>query len=174
MKDALAIHRWLLAHQVHHEIVRLPRPMTCAEELPETLSAAPERCLMVRVFEVATRIGREAVVAVAFPVSAPPRPGTVGGLLGVRQVRPAPAHVVNAATDYAHGLVCPLLLPESLPLLIDDRLRADTEPVFTATGERHTALSIRALDLVTLLPGKMVDLRGPRPRGSRGAVAGRH
>ncbi|MCK2214216.1 hypothetical protein MF672_010495 [Actinomadura sp. ATCC 31491] len=174
MKDALAIHRWLLAHQVHHEIVRLPRPMTCADELPETLSAAPERCLMVTVFEVATRVGREAVVAVASPVSAPPRPGGVGGLLGVRQVRPAAAHVVNAATDYAHGLVCPLLLPESLPLLIDDRLRAGTEPIFTATGERHTALSIRALDLLTLLPGKMVDLRGPRPRGSREAVARRH
>lgn len=174
MKDALAIHRWLLAHQVHHEIVRLPRPMTCADELPETLSAAPGRCLMVTVFEVATRIGGEAVVAVASSVAHPPRPGAVGGLLGVRQVRPAPAHVVNAATDYADGLVCPLLLPESLPMLIDDRLRADTEVVFTATGERHTALSIRALDLLTLLPGKMVDLRSPRPRGSREAVAGRH
>jgi prolyl-tRNA editing enzyme YbaK/EbsC (Cys-tRNA(Pro) deacylase) len=174
MKDALAIHRWLLAHQVHHEIVRLPRPMTCADELPETLSAAPERCLMVTVFEVATRVGNEAVVAVASSVAAPPRPGAVGGLLGMRQVRPAPAHVVNAATDYAHGLICPLLLPESLPMLIDDRLRADTEPVFTATGERHTALAIRALDLLTLLPGKMVDLCSTRPRGSREAVARRH
>ncbi|TMS00393.1 hypothetical protein EJK15_01665 [Nonomuraea basaltis] len=174
MKDALAIHRWLLAHQVHHEIVRLPRPMTCAEELPETLSRAPERCLMVTVFEVATRIGREAVIAVVSPVAAPPRPGAVGGLLGARQVRPAPARVVNAASDYADGLVCPLLLPESLPMLIDDRVSMDTEPVFTATGERHTALSIRALDLLTLLPGKMVDLRGPRPKGSREAVARRH
>jgi Cys-tRNA(Pro)/Cys-tRNA(Cys) deacylase len=174
MKDALAIHRWLLAHQVHHEIVRLPRPMTCADELPETLSAAPDRCLMVTVFEVATRIGGEAVIAVVSLVANPPRPGTVGGLLGVRQVRPAPAHVVNATTDYADGLVCPLLLPESLPMLIDDRLRADTDPIFTATGERHTALLIRTLDLLTLLPGKMVDLRSSRPRGSREAVAGRH
>ncbi|MEV4167988.1 MULTISPECIES: aminoacyl-tRNA deacylase [unclassified Nonomuraea] len=174
MKDALAIHRWLLAHQVHHEIVRLPRPMTCAEELPETVSAAPERCLMVTVLEVTTRVGSEVVVGVTSPVSSPPTPGAVGGLLGARQVRPAPAHVVNTTTDYADGLVCPLLLPESLQMLIDDRLSMDTEPIFTATGERHTALCIRALDLLAFLPGKMVDLSGSRPRGSRGAVARRH
>ncbi|MFC5823199.1 aminoacyl-tRNA deacylase [Nonomuraea insulae] len=174
MKDALAIHRWLLAHQVHHEIVRLPRPMTCAEELPETVSAAPERCLMVTVLEVTTRVGREVVIAVTSPVSAPPRQGAVEALLGARQVLPAPAHVVNAATDYADGLVCPLLLPDSVPMFIDDRLFVNDEPIFAPTGERHTALSMRALDLLTVLPGKMVDLRGSRPRGSRGAVARRH
>ncbi|MEO3805506.1 YbaK/EbsC family protein [Nonomuraea sp. B1E8] len=174
MKDALAIHRWLLAHQVHHEIVRLPRPMTSAEELPKAVSEAPERCLMVTVFEVATRVGREVVVAVTSPVALPPRPGAVGGLLSARQVRYAQAHVVNAATDYADGLVCPLLLPESLPVFIDDRLRVDEGPVFMPIGERHTALSLRAVDLLTLLPGKLADLRGTRLRGSRGAVARRH
>ncbi|MFG6193605.1 YbaK/EbsC family protein [Nonomuraea sp. JJY05] len=175
MKDALAIHRWLLAHQVHHEIVRLPRPMTCAEDLPEAVSAAPSRCLMVTVLEVATRVGREVVIAVTTPVSAPPPVGAVGGVLGVRRVRPAPVHVVNSATDYASGLVCPLLLPEPLPKFIDDRLPADfladDGPVFTPTGERHTALTLRALDLMALLPGKMVDLRA---KGSREAVARRH
>ncbi|MEO3892090.1 YbaK/EbsC family protein [Nonomuraea sp. B5E05] len=174
MKDALAIHRWLLAHQVHHEIVRLPRPMTSAEELPKTVSAAPERCLMVTVFDVATRVGREVVIGVTSPVALPPRPGAVGGLLAARQVRYAPAHVVNAATDYADGLVCPLLLPESLPVFIDDRLRVDEGPVFMPIGERHTALCLRAVDLLTLLPGKLADLRGTRLRGSRGAVARRH
>ncbi|MEV4087911.1 hypothetical protein AB0J43_47395, partial [Nonomuraea fuscirosea] len=78
MKDALAIHRWLLAHQVHHEIVRLPRPMTCAEELPEAVSAAPGRCLTVTVLEVTTRVGSEVVIGVTSPVSAPARPGVVG------------------------------------------------------------------------------------------------
>ncbi|MEV0233888.1 YbaK/EbsC family protein [Nonomuraea sp. NPDC050786] len=176
MKDALAIHRWLLAHQVHHEIVRLPRPMTCAEDLPEAVSAAPDRCLMVTVLEVATRVGREVVIAFTSPVSAPPPLGAVGGVLGVRRVRPAPAHVVNAATDYASGLVCPLLLPKSLPMFVDDRLLDDDDPVYddpvyTATGERHTALALRVLDLLALLPGKMVDLRA---KGSREAVARRH
>ncbi|MER6577061.1 YbaK/EbsC family protein [Nonomuraea sp. NPDC001023] len=174
MKDALAIHRWLLAHQVHHEIVRLPRPMTCAEELPETVSAEPGRCVVVTVFDVATRIGSEVVVAVVATAATPPQPGVVGGLLGARQVRPAPAFLVNSATDYTDGLVCPLLLPETLPVLIDDRLVADDMAVFTATGERHTALCLRALDLLNLLTGKTVDLRTPRPRGTREAVAPRH
>ncbi|MCF6468210.1 hypothetical protein FAF44_07320 [Nonomuraea sp. MG754425] len=174
MKDALAIHRRLLAHQIHHEIVRLPRPMTCAEELPEAVRAAPERCLMVTVLEVTTWVGHDVVVAVATPVSSPPRPGAVGGLLRARQVRPARAHVVNATTDYAAGLVCPLLLPESLPMYIDDRLPTDGEPIFTTTGERHTVLSLRALDLLGVLPGKMVNLRGSRPGRPRGAVARQH
>ncbi|MEV6150306.1 YbaK/EbsC family protein [Nonomuraea sp. NPDC052129] len=174
MKDALAIHRWLLAHQVHHEIVRLPRPMTCVDELPEAVSAAPGRCVAVTVFEVATRIGREVVVAVVSAISDPPQAGAVCGALGVRQVRLAPDFLVNSATDYAAGLVSPLLLPEGLAVAVDDRLRADADAIFTATGERHTALSMRALDLLTLLPGKTVNLRIPRPRGSRQAVAIRH
>ncbi|WP_219464176.1 hypothetical protein, partial [Nonomuraea rhizosphaerae] len=120
MKDALAIHRWLLAHQVHHEIVRLPRPMTRAEELPDAVSAAPERCVAVTVFEVATRIGREVVVAVVSTVAHPPEPEIVGGVLGLRKVRLAPDFLVNSATDYAAGLASPLLLPDDLEVLIDD------------------------------------------------------
>ncbi|MBT2226359.1 aminoacyl-tRNA deacylase [Nonomuraea sp. NEAU-A123] len=174
MKDALAIHRWLLAHQVHHEIVRLPRPMTCVEELPDAVSAAPERCVAVTVFEVATRIGREVVVAVVSAVSDPPQAGAVGGALGVRKVRLAPAFLVNSATDYAAGLVSPFLLPDDLAMVVDDRLRADADAIFTATGERHTALTMRALDLLKLLRGKTVNLRVPRPRGTRQAVAIRH
>ncbi|MDF2710035.1 MAG: hypothetical protein K0R62_5687 [Nonomuraea muscovyensis] len=173
MKDALAIHRWLLAHQVHHEIVRLPRPITGADELPEAVSAPPGRCVAVTAFEVTGRMG-EQVVAIVSTVAAQPLPGVVGGLLGVRGVRPASAFAVNSATDYAAGLVCPLLLPDQLQILIDDRLQPDAEPIFTATGERHTALRIRALDLLSMLPGKIVDLRIPRPKGPRVAVASRH
>ncbi|MFI6324839.1 aminoacyl-tRNA deacylase [Nonomuraea sp. NPDC050556] len=170
MKDALAIHRWLLAHQVHHEIVRLPRPMTCVDELPRMISAAPGRCVAVTVFEVTTRMGRGAVAVVA-PVSSPPLPGVVGGQLGARNVRPASAFVVNAVTDYAAGLVGPLLLPEDLRVLLDDRLPADDDHVYIATGERFTALRLRALDLASVLTGKTVDLRIPSQRGSREAVA---
>jgi prolyl-tRNA editing enzyme YbaK/EbsC (Cys-tRNA(Pro) deacylase) len=171
MKDALAIHRWLLAHQIHHEIVRLPRPMTCADELPETVSAAPERCVAVTVFEVTTKIGREVVVAVVSPVGDPPQPDTLGALLDVRKVRPARAFLVNSATDYAAGLVSPLLLPDDLTVLIDNRIKPDNKPVFLPTGERHNAISMRALDLLALVPGTMVDLRGTRPKGTREAVA---
>lgn len=174
MKDALAIHRWLLAHQVHHEIVRLPRPITRADELPGTLSAAPGRCVTVTVFEVAPRIGREFVVGVVHTLATPPRPAAVSRLLGVRTVRVAPAHLVNEATDYAAGLVGPLLLPEDLPLFVDDRLDTDAEPVFSAVGERHAVLSMRALDLIRLLRGKTVDLRMPGDRESLEAVAPGH
>ncbi len=174
MKDALAIHRWLLAHQIHHEIVRLPRPMNRADELPETIPAAPGRCLTVTVFEVAPRGGRELVVAVVTTPATPPLPAVVGGLFGVRRARLAPAHVVNQATDYAAGLVSPLLLPRELPVLIDNRLRPDPEPMFTATGDRHTALALRAFDLLALLPGKTVDLRAPGARPPLETVAPRH
>ncbi|GGK60507.1 hypothetical protein Ppa06_25630 [Planomonospora parontospora subsp. parontospora] len=164
MKDALAIHRWLLALQIHHEIVRLPRVLTSADELPEVLSASPATCVGVSVFEVTTRIGPEVVATVA-PVGAPPRPGTVGGVLDVRRVRPASAFTVNSATDYAAGLVCPLLLPDDLTVLVDERLTRIDGPVHTPVGERHTALRIDAGDLLSLVPGKTVDLSVPRPRG---------
>lgn len=157
MKDALAIHRWLLAHQVHHEIVRLPRAMTCSDELPEVLSASPEICLGVTVLEVTTRIGREPV-AVVTSVGSPPRPGVIGGILEARRVRPASAFTVNSATDYASGLVCPLLLPPTLTVLVDERLTRTATPVYVPTGERRTALLIRTDHLLTLVSGKIVDL----------------
>ncbi len=147
--------------------------MTCADELPETISAAPSRCVAVTVFEAVTGLGREAV-AVVSTVAAPPKPGVVGGLLGARKVHPAPAFVVNAVTDYAAGLVCPLLLPPGLTVLVDDRLKPDNQPIFLATGERHTALTMRAFDLLSLMSGKSMDLRVPRRRGSRQTVALRH
>lgn len=163
MKDALAIHRRLLAHQVHHEIVRLPRAMTCAEELPELLAVSPATCVGVTVFEVTTRIGPEPVAVVA-SVDAPPRPGAIGALLGTRHVRPASAFTVNSATDYAAGLVCPLLLPDGLTVLVDGRLAGSRELVHTPAGERRTALLIRADHLLALVSGKTIDLARSRSR----------
>ncbi|GAA3001471.1 aminoacyl-tRNA deacylase [Streptosporangium longisporum] len=157
MKDALTIHRWLLAHQIHHEIVRLPRAMTCSDELPEVLAADPELCVGVTVFEVTTRTDREPV-AVVGSVGTPPRPGVIGGLLNARRVRPASAFTVNSATDYAAGLVCPLLLPSTLTVLVDERLTGIATPVYVPTGERRTALSIRADHLLRLVAGRVVDL----------------
>ncbi|RCG30094.1 hypothetical protein DQ384_18310 [Sphaerisporangium album] len=169
MKDALAIHRWLLSHQTHHEIVRLPRALTCADDLPEILGVEPARCIRVTVFEVTTRNGR-APVAVVTTVADPPRPGAVGALLCARRVRPASAFLVNSATDYAATSVSPLLLPDELTVLIDDRL---TEPsaadadVYIATGERHTAVRLRTLDLLGLTRGRYVDLQASRHKTVR-------
>lgn len=167
MKDALAIHRWLLAHLVPHEIVRLPRPMTCVAELPISVLAPAMRCISVSIFELA---GRKAV-AVVSTVADTPRPADVGALLGVRRVRVAPAFVVNRLTDYTDGLVGPLLLPAELPVLLDNRLPTGAEPVYTATGERGTALAISGADLRSALSGDFADLR---PSGKRAAVALRH
>ena len=146
MKDALAIHRWLLAHQVHHEIVRLPRAMTCADELPEVLPPRPRDCVEVTVFEVTTRIGREPVAVVA-SVAPPAAPGLLGGLLGARKVRPASAftgQLRHRLRRRAWSARC--CCPESLTVLVDERLsRRPAEPiVHTPTGERRTALPIRA------------------------------
>ncbi|MEV0971569.1 aminoacyl-tRNA deacylase [Microtetraspora glauca] len=167
MKDALAIHRWLLAHQIHHEIVRLPRPLTCADELPEVLDAPASRCVCVTVFEAVTR-GVAEPVAVVGAAGTVPAPSAVAAVLGADRVSTASAFVVNSVTDYAAGLVCPLLLPDGLAVLVDQRLADGPHPeesVYTATGERRTALRIRAARLFSLVAGKPADLTVPRPRG---------
>ncbi|MBX6381623.1 MAG: hypothetical protein IRZ07_01420 [Microbispora sp.] len=173
MKDALAIHRWLLAHQIHHEIVRLPRPLTCSDELPEVLGVGPETCLCVSLFEVSAR-GRTQEVAVVTAVNSCPGPAAVRAVLRAHRVTPASAFTVNSATDYAHGLVCPLLLPDDLTILADQRLMERVDPdevVHTATGERCTALRLRALDLFDLVAAKPVDLSAPRTRGPASLVS---
>ncbi|GHH65674.1 hypothetical protein GCM10017673_10090 [Streptosporangium violaceochromogenes] len=170
MKDALAIHRWLLAHQVHHEIVRLPRAATSAEELPRLLAVSPAACVAVTVFEAASEVTartEQEPVAVVASVDRPPPPAAVGTFLGVRGVRPAPAFTVNSVTDYAAGLVCPLLLPEGLTVLVDGRLAGSRRFVHTPTGERRTALLIRADHLLGLVSGKTIDLAQSRSRKAR-------
>ncbi|WP_055480352.1 aminoacyl-tRNA deacylase [Sphaerimonospora mesophila] len=167
MKDALAIHRRLLARQIHHEIVRLPRPLTCADDLPEMLGATPETCVRVSVFEVPTR-GRIDPVAVVGSVAAHPTAQAVGTVLHAHDVRPASSFVVNSVTDYPDRLVCPLLLPDDLTVLVDQRVVDRLDPdefAHTPTGERRTALRIRALHLFNLISGKRVDLETPRRQG---------
>ncbi len=70
--------------------------------------------------------------------------------VGARTVRPAHPDLVNAATEYAANLVCPLLLPDTMPLLVDHRLvdgLNSDDVVYTATGEASTALGIRGAPL---------------------------
>jgi Cys-tRNA(Pro)/Cys-tRNA(Cys) deacylase len=163
MKDALAIHRWLLAHQIHHEIVRLPQALTRADDLPDVLGVDARDCLGVTLFEVTTRAGREPV-AVVCSVGSAPSLVKIGSTVGATRVRPASPYVVNSVTDYAAGLVSPLLLPDTLTVLVDQRALDGFGPddtVYTPTGERRTALRLRAFHLFTLVPGKAVDLSPP-------------
>jgi prolyl-tRNA editing enzyme YbaK/EbsC (Cys-tRNA(Pro) deacylase) len=163
MKDALAIHRMLLERETLHEIVRLPSAIANADELPRA-GLPPERCLATSVyaFTGSERCTAGYLAAVIVPAGTAVGSESVRRVLGARTVWPARADLINTVTDYAAGLVCPLLLPESMTVLIDrrlvDRLRGD-DVVYTATGEPCTALGIRALDLYASCGAEPVDLR---------------
>ncbi|RKS79309.1 prolyl-tRNA editing enzyme YbaK/EbsC (Cys-tRNA(Pro) deacylase) [Actinomadura pelletieri DSM 43383] len=152
MKDALAIHRALLELETVHEIVRLPVALAHADELPKALGLPADRCLVTRVYACDGR-ERPFLTGVIVPAGVRPSLDAVGRAVGADVVRPARADVVNAVTEYAAGLVCPLLLPDDMPLLIDQRF-VDGHPadkvVYTATGEASTALGIRGRTLYGL------------------------
>ncbi|RFU43629.1 hypothetical protein DZF91_00160 [Actinomadura logoneensis] len=188
MKDALTIHRALLGGETRHEIVRLPFGIATADELPDALGLPAERCLVTRVLacEDAYRGDRFLAGAVVC-AGRQPLPDAVRREVGARLVRPARADTVNAVTEYAAGLVAPLLLPSTMPLLIDRRIiesRSPDDVVYTPTGEASTALGIRVADLCALTSAKPCDLMPPstgrtaptlhiEPPGLRGRPAGR-
>lgn len=165
MKDALSIHRLLLEHQTAHEIVRLPRPIAAADELPEVLGLPPARCLCTRVF-AACGDGVPAgaakpcdLIAVIVVAGTRPAAEVVAGALALPAVHPAPACLVNEITDYAAGLVAPLLLPPEMPMLVDQAAASVDDVVYTATGEACTAVGIHTLDLFALCDVKAVPIR---------------
>lgn len=156
MKDALSIHRALLERDAHHEIVRLRRPISYADELPAVLNVPRRRCLVVHMFVADERV----VAVIGYAGEAVPC-AAVRSSLGARSVRPAGRDLVNRATDYTAGLVAPLLLPPSVTVLIDQRLvdAADTDHVvYAPTGDPGTAVGIRLFDLYVLSGAKPVAL----------------
>ncbi|MFI0486424.1 YbaK/EbsC family protein [Actinomadura sp. 9N215] len=197
MKDALTIHRALLEREAVHEIVRLPVALAHADELPKALGLPADRCLVTCVYSCNYNDsnsdgydydygssgfpGRQFLTGVIVPAGERPPLDAVRRAVGAETVRPAHADVVNAVTEYAAGLVCPLLLPDDMPLLIDrriidrpvvdglptDSLPADGLPtddvpaddvVYTATGEASTALGIRGRTLYALCHAQPADL----------------
>ncbi|MFB4301133.1 aminoacyl-tRNA deacylase [Actinomadura sp. NTSP31] len=181
MKDALTIHRALLEWEAVHEIVRLPIGIAHADELPKALGLPADRCLVTRVFACADAYGgRRFLTGVVVPAGERPAGEAVRHAVGARLARPARADLVNAVTEYAAGLVCPLLLPESMPLLIDQRLvdgLRSADVVYTPTGEPSTALGIRGHDLYALCQAKPVELAAgpgvPAPAPAPGRESGR-
>ncbi|WP_018654224.1 aminoacyl-tRNA deacylase [Actinomadura flavalba] len=165
MKDALAIHRSLLERQTHHEIVRLPSPIGHADELPRALGLPAVRCLVTRVYACNDVMrGHRFLCAVIVPAGFRPHAEAVRLAVGARLIRPARPDIVNRATQYAAGLVCPLLLPASMPVLIDENAVGDRpcdDVVYTATGEASTALGLHVLDLYALSGAKPVLLGEP-------------
>lgn len=151
MKNALDIHRLLLAHETDHSIVRLRRLIATADELPGALGMSAHHCVAVRVY-----IAPGQQLALLVRARQTPPLSAVRAVADARDVRPAAPDLVNRATDYAADLVAPLLLPDRVGVFIDGDLvksvhggAADGERiVYTPTGESGTALRIAVDDLV--------------------------
>ena len=171
MKGPLDIHQYLLAHDVHHEIVRLPR--NCAGNtggavnLAQTLGLPARRCIDVHAFHALTRSSDTLVLLLA-PSDTVVDDALIGQRLAktvsvnrvdarntdpneVAVFTPAGAQLVSSRTDYLAGHVAPLLLPADVQVVALQSL-ADlaTTVVYTPTGDVGTALGMRALDLLVL------------------------
>lgn len=159
MLGPLDIHQFLLAHDVRHEIVRLPRPAPGASSLADALGLPPHQCVTVHPFHTITTAGD--LVAVVLSTSDDnAEPETMAKQLahllrkrlGEQLVFvPANAALVSQHTDYLAGHLSPLLLPPDVIVVAIQQL-ADlaTATVYTATGDAGTALALRALDLLVL------------------------
>ncbi len=158
MRGPLDVHRELLARDVQHEIVRLPRIVLSADQLPEALGVPAEDCLAVRLFEV-----DDELVAVLLPVRSTPNPAAVMAALHARTIRVASAERINAGTDYAAGLVPPLPLPAGVALLTDPRV-SDLGVVYTPTGDTGTALGISAETLLSASGARVAEIAAAQPR----------
>lgn len=155
MKDALAIHRDLLAKGVPHEIVRLRRIILTADELPDALGLSSNQCVAVRMYEADHRL-----VAVCVPAGTTPAPSALLQATGARRIGAAPVDRVNAETEFAGGLVAPLLLPDAVTVLADASV-AGRDVLYTPTGESGTALGIHARDLLDASGARVTSLLRP-------------
>lgn len=153
MKDALDIHRELLGRDVPHEIIRLPRALAHADEIPELTGLPPEQCAVVRFYLV----NEASLVATVTPAGTFPWPGVVLDAIGGVTIEAAGADLVNQVTDYAVTLSAPLLLPPEVPVLLD-RVLAQSIVVYTPTGDSGTLLGICTSHLLELTGATVVDL----------------
>jgi prolyl-tRNA editing enzyme YbaK/EbsC (Cys-tRNA(Pro) deacylase) len=143
MKDALDVHRSLLAREVPHEIVRLPRLVLSADEIPDVLGLERERCAVVRMYHADRRL-----IAVVTRAGDLPHPAAVLAAVGARSLRAARPEVVNERTDFAASLVSPVLLPPDVPVLADSCL-GQADVVYAPTGDGGTVLGIPTRWLLT-------------------------
>lgn len=163
MQDAMGVHLVLLERDVPHEVVRLPRPLHSADELPDVLGLPARACAVVRCY-VAGDLGDPAcptvLHAVVVPAGTHPAPGALEAELATSTVREATATEINAATDCSARLVTAVALPAEVPVLVDGAL--DTSgAIVTPTGESGTAIVFRGLDLVAVTGGRAVAVVPP-------------
>lgn len=173
MLGPLDIHQYLLEHDVHHEIVRLPRPAASAEHLAEVLGVTPRRCLAIHPFNAYTPDG-DVLVLVLSPADEQPQTSTlVAALPDVLRDRLGPdtefgvagAAMVSRRTDYFAGHLAPLLLPTDV-VVVSTQGVADlaASTIYTATGDGGTALGIGAADLLNLTRAIVLPGDGPTDR----------
>ena len=112
MKNALDVHRRLLADDVPHEVLRLPHRLLASDDLPRVLQVE-QGCVTVRCYTVERDTGAT-VAAVLVPAGALPSPGALLTALDARSVRVARQEQVNAVTDFAAELVSPVCLPDDV------------------------------------------------------------
>jgi prolyl-tRNA editing enzyme YbaK/EbsC (Cys-tRNA(Pro) deacylase) len=155
MKDALDVHRSLLAREVPHEVVRLPRLVLSADEIPEALGLAASRCVAVRLYHADDR-----VAAVIVRAGEQPHPGAVLAALDARTLRSVRPADVNSITDFAASLVSPLLLPDSVDVLADSCV-GHSDVVYAPTGDSGTALGISSRWLLTASNARVAELCSP-------------
>lgn len=160
MKGALDVHRALLARDVPHEIVRLRgTALATADDLPRALGVDPVDCVAVRCY-----VTDAGVVAALVAADRLPEPAALLDAVGARTLRTASAAEVNAATDYAAGLVSPVCLPPEVRLVADAGL-AVREVVYCPVGESGVVLGVRTADLLAVTGARAVPLsRLPAPR----------
>jgi prolyl-tRNA editing enzyme YbaK/EbsC (Cys-tRNA(Pro) deacylase) len=156
MLDALDVHRSLLAREVPHEVVRLPRLVLSADELPDVLDLPPSRCVAVRLY-----LADDAPVAVIVRAGELPHPGAVLAAVGARALRAARPDFVNSITDFAAPLVCPVLLPDSVTVLADSCV-GHADVVYAPTGDGGTALGISSRWLLTSSRASVAELCAPQ------------
>ena len=155
MLDALDVHRSLLAREVPHEVVRLPRLALSADEIPEILGLPADRCVAVRMY-----VADDQQVAVIVRSGMVPHPAAVLAAVGARSLRSMRPDVVNRVTDFAAPLVCPVLLPESVRVLADSCV-GHVDVVYAPTGDAGTVLGIPTRWLLTSSRAAVAELCAP-------------
>ena len=152
MMGAMDIHRELLARDIPHEIVRLPRVVLNAMELPESLRVPASQCVATRIYFV-----DDVPTAVAVPAMSTPEPGAILAALDAMTLRPATVEQTNQLTGYAAGLVSAAMLPKDIPLFVDARLDM-TGVVYLPTGETGTAIGINGATFFRLTNARLAHL----------------
>lgn len=155
MLDALDVHRSLLAREVPHEVVRLPRLVLSADEIPDVMGLPPERCVAVRMY-----VADERHIAVVVRAGGLPHPGAVLAAVGARSLRAADPDDVNRVTDFAAPLVCPVLLPDDVTVLADSCV-GHADVVYAPTGDGGTVLGIPSRWLLTASRAAVAELCAP-------------